>query len=193
MVKVLCYNSEGRWFDPSWCHWIFYWQNPSDRTMALGSTQPLTEMSTRSTSWGQRRPVRLADNLPPSCAVVTKSGNLNFLEPSGPVQACNRTALPFFLHILEVMLKRLVKLHWGFQKTQTDIPQQLSSLTIVLVSMSYIILVICIFILTVPPTASGIQRCWYCAQLISSPYWLYYPSIVIFHFFCNRQKDLRGY
>ena len=26
-----------------------------------------------------------ADNLPPSCAVVTKSGNLNFLEPSGPV------------------------------------------------------------------------------------------------------------
>ena len=29
-----------------------------------------------------------ADKLPPSCAVVTKSGNLNFLEPSGP-------ALPF--------------------------------------------------------------------------------------------------
>jgi len=29
VVKVLCYNSEGRWFDPSWCHWIFsltwYW------------------------------------------------------------------------------------------------------------------------------------------------------------------------
>jgi len=39
--------------------------------------------------------VRKADNLPPSCAVVTKSGNLNFLEPSGPVQACNGTALPF--------------------------------------------------------------------------------------------------
>jgi len=26
--------------------------NPSDRTMPLGSTQPLTEMSTRSISWG---------------------------------------------------------------------------------------------------------------------------------------------
>jgi len=37
--------------------------------------------------------VRKADNLPPSCAVVTISGNLNFLEPSGPVQACNRTDL----------------------------------------------------------------------------------------------------
>jgi hypothetical protein len=30
---------------------IFHRRNPSDRTMALGSTQPLTEMSTRSISW----------------------------------------------------------------------------------------------------------------------------------------------
>ena len=41
--------------------------------------------------------MRKADNLPPSCAVVTKSGNLNFLENSGPVQVCNGTALPFLL------------------------------------------------------------------------------------------------
>jgi len=27
--------------------------------------------------------VRKADNVPPSCVGVTKSGNLNFLEPSG--------------------------------------------------------------------------------------------------------------
>ena len=27
-------------------------RSPSDRTMALGSTQPLTEMSTRGISWG---------------------------------------------------------------------------------------------------------------------------------------------
>ena len=27
-----------------------------------------------------------------------KSGNLNFLEPSGPLQACNGTALPFYLY-----------------------------------------------------------------------------------------------
>ena len=33
--------------------------------------------------------------LPSSCAIVTKSGNLNFLEPSGSVQARNGTALPF--------------------------------------------------------------------------------------------------
>jgi len=62
---------------------IFHWPFPSGRSMALGSTQPLTEMCTRSISWGLRRPVRKADNLPPSCAVVMKFGNLNFLEPSG--------------------------------------------------------------------------------------------------------------
>jgi hypothetical protein len=28
------------------------WHNPFGRTMALGSTQPLTEMSTRNISWG---------------------------------------------------------------------------------------------------------------------------------------------
>jgi hypothetical protein len=31
---------------------IFHWHNPSGRTMALGSTQPLTEMSTRNISLG---------------------------------------------------------------------------------------------------------------------------------------------
>jgi len=24
VVKVLCYKSEGRWLDPSWCHWILH-------------------------------------------------------------------------------------------------------------------------------------------------------------------------
>jgi len=37
--------------------------NPSCRTMALGSTQPLTKMSTRNVTWGKRRPVLRADNL----------------------------------------------------------------------------------------------------------------------------------
>ena len=37
------------------------------------------------------RCVRLT-TLPPSCTVVMKPGNLNFLEPSGPLQACNGTS-----------------------------------------------------------------------------------------------------
>jgi len=74
--------------------------------MALGSTQPLTEVSTRSISWGQKRSVRKADNLSPSCAFVTKSGNLNFPEHSGPVQACSGTALP--LYIIYIIMEQCV-------------------------------------------------------------------------------------
>ena len=52
-------------------------------------------MSTRVLPGGiGSRCVRLT-TLSPSCAVVMKFGNLNFLEPSGPLQACNGTALRY--------------------------------------------------------------------------------------------------
>jgi hypothetical protein len=41
---------------------IFYWHKTSGRTIVLRLTQPLTEMRTRYISWGQRCPVRRADN-----------------------------------------------------------------------------------------------------------------------------------
>ena len=54
--------------------------------MALGLTQPLTEMSTRNISWGVkaagaygRQPYHL--HVP----IVLKSGSLNHLGPSGPI------------------------------------------------------------------------------------------------------------
>jgi len=59
--------------------------------------------------------VRKADNLPPSCAVVMKSGNLNFLEPSVPVQACNGTALP--LHALVGYISHSESLKNGTERT----------------------------------------------------------------------------
>jgi hypothetical protein len=48
---------------------IFHWHNPSDRTMSLGWTQPVTEVSTRNISWGSKggRCVELT-TLPPSGA-----------------------------------------------------------------------------------------------------------------------------
>jgi hypothetical protein len=42
---------------------IFNLPNPSSRNMALRSTQPLTEMSTRNFLGGKGRPTRKADNL----------------------------------------------------------------------------------------------------------------------------------
>jgi hypothetical protein len=44
--------------------------NPSSRAMVLGSTQPLTEMSTRNLPGGKRRPARKADNLTAICEPI---------------------------------------------------------------------------------------------------------------------------
>ena len=54
--------------------------NPSGRIVALGSTQPLTEMSTRNISWGGKggRCVGLTI-LPPLCA-----DSLEIWEPQTP-------------------------------------------------------------------------------------------------------------
>ena len=63
--------------------------------MALGSTQPLTEMSTRNISWGIK--AAGAWSWQPSnlrVPIALKSESLNLLEPSRPVLACNWIALP---------------------------------------------------------------------------------------------------
>jgi hypothetical protein len=44
--------------------------NPSSHTMALGSTQPLSEMSTRNFSGGKGQPARQADNLTTICEPI---------------------------------------------------------------------------------------------------------------------------
>ena len=41
--------------------------------------------------------MRKVENLTTSCAIVMKSGNLKFLEPSGPLQACNGAAFTTYL------------------------------------------------------------------------------------------------
>jgi hypothetical protein len=77
---------------------IFHWHNPSGCTMALGSTQPLTEMSTRNICWGVK--VAGASGWQPyhlHVPTVLKSGSLNLLEPPGPARACTGTALPCFI------------------------------------------------------------------------------------------------
>jgi hypothetical protein len=49
LVEELRYEPEGRGFDCRLGHW-----GPSGRSVALGSTQPLTKMSTRIISWGEK-------------------------------------------------------------------------------------------------------------------------------------------
>jgi hypothetical protein len=67
LVEALCYKPEGRLFE-SQMRWIlFNLPNPSGGTMALGSTTPLTEMSTRNLPGGKKRPAHRADNLTAIC------------------------------------------------------------------------------------------------------------------------------
>jgi hypothetical protein len=59
--------------------------------------------------------VRKADNLTIIHTVVMKSGNLSFLEPSGPLQACNGTALRFTV-FLEIISFKYGRMDPTFQK-----------------------------------------------------------------------------
>ena len=97
VVQVLCYKSEGGLI-PADVIGIFHWHK-----ILLITLWPWGRLSL----WQKWVPgafpvgkagrcVRLI-TLPPSCTDVMKSGNLNFLEPSGPIQACNGTALPFYI------------------------------------------------------------------------------------------------
>ena len=98
VVKALCYKSEGRGVDSRWCHWNFSLTLSfrSHYGPGVDSASNRNEYQVHFLGGKGGRCVRLT-TLPPSCAVVTKSGNLNFLEPSGSVQACNGIALPLVL------------------------------------------------------------------------------------------------
>jgi hypothetical protein len=75
---------------------FFNLPNPSSRTMALGSTQSLTEMSTRNLLGGKRRPGRRADKLAAICGpTVRKCGSLNLSQPS---TVCTRIAFQNIPH-----------------------------------------------------------------------------------------------
>ena len=51
LVEALHLKLQGHGFVPDGGIGTFHSLNPSGRTIALGSTQPLTEMSTRDISW----------------------------------------------------------------------------------------------------------------------------------------------
>jgi hypothetical protein len=84
-VEALRYRPEGCGFDG--VIGIFNWHNPSGRTKALSSTQPLTEMSTRNICW-----VRRADKLIALCADCHEIWEL---QNPGAFRVCTGIALPF--------------------------------------------------------------------------------------------------
>jgi hypothetical protein len=74
--------------------------NPSSRTMALGSTQPLTEMSTRNLPAGKGRPARKANNLIAIYEpIFERIGELRRLITLWSSTACYRDSFTFFTRI----------------------------------------------------------------------------------------------
>ena len=64
---------------------IFRWHNPSGRTVALRSTQPLTEMSTSNISFGGKDGRCVGLTLPPSCADCLEMWEP---QPAGTLRVC---------------------------------------------------------------------------------------------------------
>jgi hypothetical protein len=65
LVEALRYKPEGRGFDSRLCHWNFSFL--PGRTMTLGSTQPIRDMSTRNISWGVKAAgyLEIGESYPP--------------------------------------------------------------------------------------------------------------------------------
>jgi hypothetical protein len=65
----LSYTPSGRGFDSIWDHWAFisHLSDPSSRTIALGLTPPLPEISTRNISGGKAWPTSKKDTITAIC------------------------------------------------------------------------------------------------------------------------------
>ena len=100
LVQTLRYKSEDRGFDSRWCQWNFsltqcfrpHYGSGVDSASNRNEYQEYILGVKAAGAYGSQ-----------TChlqvLIVLKSGSLNLLEPSGPVQACNGIALPLPLVI----------------------------------------------------------------------------------------------
>jgi hypothetical protein len=63
-------QAEGRGFDSRYGHWFLSLPNPYSRSMTVGLTQTLTEMSTENVPGGKGRPARKAKTLTAICETI---------------------------------------------------------------------------------------------------------------------------
>ena len=111
MVEIPRYKAEGCGFYSGWDQWL----NPSGRTMALGSTHPLTNMSTRCISWGIKAAGAYGWKL---CHLrvptVWKVWKPLPPQPWGPVQGWTGIALHYLLREIfsNIYKPKCTKIRW---------------------------------------------------------------------------------
>jgi hypothetical protein len=96
LVEAPRYKLEDRGFDSRWCHWNFsmtqsfrpHYGPEVDSASNRNEYQECFRFVKTAGGWGWQ-PYHLY------VPIVLKSGSINLLQPSGPVQACNGIALLF--------------------------------------------------------------------------------------------------
>jgi hypothetical protein len=79
---------------------FFNLRNPSSRTMALGSTQPLSGISTRNLPGGKKR----LTNLQPSMSLMSENVGASNTRNRKGLQGLYRTSFTFFILLLLLLL-----------------------------------------------------------------------------------------
>ena len=94
LVEALRYKSEGRGFDSQWCQLNFSQPQSFRPHYGLGVESASNRNEYQEYFLGVKAADAQAYHL--HVPTVLKSGSLNLLEPSGPVQAYNGITLPSF-------------------------------------------------------------------------------------------------